>query len=134
MKIELKHIVGYLPYKIKVIDVSMHENGFRLKHSVKELVITPSNLEIGLKDVDGIKQKPILKPLSKITKYELNHLKNLYFDKEIVTNNISDLCFWWGNTTNLEEIKNVFEYLYKEHFDIHGLIEKGLAIDINTLK
>jgi hypothetical protein len=25
------------------------------------------------------------------------------------------------------------EMLYKWHFDIHGLIEKGLAIDINTL-
>ena len=28
----------------------------------------------------------------------------------------------------------LFEYLFEHHFDVYGLIEKGLAIDINTLK
>ncbi len=27
-----------------------------------------------------------------------------------------------------------FEYLFQHHFDVYGLIEQGLAIDINTIK
>ena len=29
---------------------------------------------------------------------------------------------------------SIFEILLKNHFDVFGLIEKGLAIDINTIK
>lgn len=29
--------------------------------------------------------------------------------------------------------QDVLDYLYQHHFDIHGLIEQGLAIDLNTL-
>ena len=29
---------------------------------------------------------------------------------------------------------NELNYLFENHFDVYGLIEKGLAIDINTLK
>lgn len=49
-------------------------------------------------------------------------------------------CFWceelnndgneWSPPHNQLEL---FQKLYEWHFDIHGLIEKGLAIDINTL-
>lgn len=28
---------------------------------------------------------------------------------------------------------DLFKELYKDHFDIHGLIQKGLAVDINTI-
>ena len=33
----------------------------------------------------------------------------------------------------IQEPKNDYEKLFEWHFDIFGLIEKGLAIDINTL-
>ena len=36
---------------------------------------------------------------------------------------------WKYETTNYETIEKLFEW----HFDVFGLIEKGLAIDINTL-
>lgn len=31
-------------------------------------------------------------------------------------------------------MEKVFEYFFQNHYDVHGLIEAGLAIDINTLE
>ena len=132
MKLELKHLAGYLPYGLKVINIEMHENGFKSKHSIKKLVLIPSNLEIGLKDVDGIKEKPILCPLSDLTKeIEVNGDKFVPIDKIAI----------YGDENNylIEQIKFglveviIWQMLLEWHFDIYGLIEKGLAIDKNTL-
>jgi hypothetical protein len=56
----------------------------------------------------------------------------------------SELCFSYGNNSFLlmvdDEVALVSNQLYlinklfEYHFDVFGLIEKGLAIDINTLK
>lgn len=35
---------------------------------------------------------------------------------------------------NIHEAFNIREALFKLHFDVFGLIDKGLAIDINALK
>ena len=44
----------------------------------------------------------------------------------------------WIIYLSFTKISNIshflFEYLLKNHFDVFGLIEKGLAIDINTLE
>jgi alanyl-tRNA synthetase len=37
------------------------------------------------------------------------------------------------SSVNLLHYMVVFEKLFKMHFDVFGLIDKGLAIDINTL-
>ena len=135
MKLELKHLVGYLPYGLKVINVEMHENGFKSKHSIKKLVLIPSNLEIGLKDVDGIKEKPILRPLSDLTKeIEVNGEKFVPLEKlaeieEVVCLQYSIEFF----ETSIEYLPHwIVEKLYEWHFDIHGLIDNNLAIDKNT--
>ena len=127
MKLELKHLVGYLPYGLKVINIEMHENGFKSKHSIKKLVLIPSNLEIGLKDVDGIKEKPILRPLSDLTK-EIEG----FFPIEIIesiSENIG-VDFYDCAVENLPY--SIIKKLYEWHFDIHGLIDNNLAIDKNT--
>ena len=42
-------------------------------------------------------------------------------------------CECISTVINFKDYYSVVEKLYKWHFDIHGLIEAGLAIDINTL-
>lgn len=39
-----------------------------------------------------------------------------------------------GDPISIECNVDVIQFMYKHHFDINGLIEKGYAIDINTLK
>jgi hypothetical protein len=39
----------------------------------------------------------------------------------------------WRNNCYVPNQLKLLQKLYEWHFDIHGLIEKGLAIDINTL-
>lgn len=99
--------------------------------------------------------KPILRPLSDLTK-EIEH-EGEKFDVEEMLNDM------WGGCETFYSFKGVelsedtyttpdakhqkkvypntrcypyyiFETLLKWHFDVFGLIEKGLAIDINTLK
>lgn len=38
-----------------------------------------------------------------------------------------------GNKESVKNHKELFDFLHELHFDIYGLIEKGLAIDIKTL-
>jgi hypothetical protein len=134
MEIELKHLSGYLPYGLKALNTSMYNNGFRLKHSVKTLVLIPSNLEIGLKDIDGIKEKPILHPLSDLTKEIEVNGERFVPSHEYDYLRFEEISTFKGGCNAMKFIQvRELELLYEMHFDIHGLIENGLAIDINTL-
>ena len=138
MELELKHLVGYLPYGLKIINIELHVNGFRSKHSIKNLVLTPSNLEIGLKDVDGIKEKPILRPLSDLNKYcgDLGFTPNRKLSELGFGMDNFDEDYTFEDFLNADILNNSFAFIQKLlewHFDIYGLIENGLAIDKNTL-
>jgi hypothetical protein len=138
MKLELKHTKGYLDTELKVIDFQMYENGFRKKHTIKELVLTPSNLEIGLKDIDGVKNKPILHPLSDLMKYcdDLGFTPNRKLSELGFGMDNFDEDYTFEDFLSSDILNNSFVFIQKLlewHFDIYGLIENGLAIDINTL-
>ena len=147
-KLELKHLAPYLPYglKVKVITKSGHLDNVALdligaairkeehygdiwKANVEDFGITAW---YPLGDV-----KPILRPLSDLTK-EIEHngerfvpIQRLGYDK-VTPSPITRL---------LDDLKNrpkllpywLFEKLFEWHFDVFGLIEAGLAIDINTI-
>jgi len=114
MKLELKCLAAYLPYGLKGAEyngaylyelqsVSFEGAGFRL----------PERIDC----------KPILRPLSDLTKEELieqgfwHHIDFLTHEKQ----------------NPIEAPYFMVEYLLSKHFDVFGLIEAGLAIDINTL-
>lgn len=134
MKLELKHLAPYLPYELKYI---FGNNTYIYRNTI---------------DFDYEYSKPILRPLSDITD---NLLKQFYtgtsegeiiisnyvaenskdttmsvsykmmgepFTDIIINRNSIELTDYWI-VTNLLEL----------HFDVFGLIDKGLAIDINTL-
>ena len=81
------------------------------------------NGEIVKGELAGI--KPILRPLSDLTKeIDVNGEKHQMWLLVPHGNSINDVFSW-----QYKNIKTLFEW----HFDVFGLIENGLAIDINSL-
>lgn len=127
MKLELKHLAGYLPYDL------------RYKFANQTYIFR------NVIDFDYEYSKPILHPLSDLTKeIEVNGEKFVPIEwlnknKSVDLIEVQDLSkkksIFNGRTTNIRFFEYcVIEKLLEWHFDIHGLIENNLAIDINTLK
>jgi hypothetical protein len=137
MKLELKHIIPYLPYGLNV----MFDNkligilsGIR-PNLLTELIVmeeldndTPIYKNWCLDDT-----KPILKPLSDlkdnkdfIRKFGGDNPNNL----RMCNLDIDDLI---NNGLEFETYYGYYEWLIENHFDVLRLIDTGLAIDINTL-
>jgi hypothetical protein len=123
MKLQKKHLVGYLPYGLKYKDIPKGYDGIR-KLDIKTFDWC---LEYG---------KPILRPLSDLiinenTCDEINEVLepngleiNNFF---LLKNSLNSVAISW------EEMQEVLNILYREHYDIYGLIGLGLAIDINKI-
>lgn len=138
MKLELKHLAGYLPYGLKAI------NTFKKKVEIL-------GLQNGNESVNNILWlfrhsngdylngylydcKPILHPLSDLTKEINNGLTyNDLLRSEFDKNGINGFDFYYLQETPLEYPFKIIQKLLEWHFDIHGLIENNLAIDINTI-
>ena len=151
MKLELKHLAPYLPYNLKIqmygrdieeLEIVNFKSGYvRLTDDLHKTTIIQTNE----KYYDNM--KPILRPLtdfkkliniddkdfvpiSKLESYDegLNikdsklWLSVEYESYLIDPSDYADLPYW------------IFKELISWHFDVFGLIEKGLAIDINALK
>ena len=139
---KLKEIVGYLPYGLMMYGSS---------EIWKLIGIDP--IGVGKEDIglilengtglyDGasiLEHSPILRPLSDLTK------KITVDGEEFVPISIlygGDWALSQGNVNALmsninDEVLNFpykfIQLLYKWHFDIHGLIERGEAIDMNEV-
>jgi hypothetical protein len=130
MKLEFNQIVQYLPYELEVKTIVWQRN-ISEHITSKEMLCTYliDNMD------DYVEFLPILRPLSQIKEYfepifETDKDVNEYLSYEVTT------------PFSIDEILNYkFEYLpygtcqvlLKHHFDLFGLIEKGLAVDINRL-
>jgi hypothetical protein len=142
MKLEQKHLAPYLPYglKIKVIDTNFY------KYDVMTLCDKSGLSNIGLSDLLDEPQdfKPILHPLSDLKKGFHKDFDEVLFDDNnyVYTDElgikatpsielfIGDGC---NNTIIFDSVIEIYYLLLKHHFDVFRLIQKGLAIDINTL-
>jgi len=133
MKLELKHLSPYLPYGLKC---------YWGTSKIKRDISKPIERYLFLKNqktdfYEGVLEntKPILRPLSDINKTEAQYLIDYVVD-------------FSGNT--LLDIKTMFSYkdfnptttfkyddisfLFSNHFDVFGLIDKGLAIENTSEK
>lgn len=145
-KLELKDIVGYLPYelKCKVTDRrktviatlgGLYSDGNCVFHDIVES-------EKGFSKI-----KPILRPMTDIIKplpdgtipiVEMwnNNLFGYNLDKKPIPSEF--MCEWTLSdlmeNISFDNYSRLFEYLYAHHFDINNLIGRGLAIDTNTTK
>lgn len=141
MKLELKHLAPYLPYGLKC-----YEPRFNTKHTIIGFV----GNEVYIGDEDEISSfvlddetLPILRPLSDLTKeIEVNGKKiipcNLIFPCDYLDNEFDIFSYQYAEALQKEKLNCCLDYnqwnlLFEWHFDVFGLIEKGLAIDINTL-
>lgn len=133
MKLELKHLVGYLPYGLKVLDekAEPNENVFTLESISIHSTVSDNDGNI---DILFTEIKPILRPLSDLTKeIEVNGEKFVPAGK-MITHGFHN-SFWY----ELDEFD--YKYLYSMdldkllawHFDIYGLIENNLAISYNEI-
>jgi hypothetical protein len=126
MKLELRHLAPYLPYGLKAIDTQTKEiRRVTLLHFTYDLKTVGHNHLI----YEGLilrKHKPILRPLSDLSNEDLEG-EPIYFPSikmvELIESNRDILGCDYSEV----------DYLIRNHFDVFGLIEKGLAIDINTI-
>lgn len=141
----LKDLCGRLPYGVKICDNKnsdipymnlCHVNGI-----VNEVFISSGKL-CRVAPIEDI--KPYLFPLSSMTEEQ---------EKELITITDGKFRYMWGTITNAIPRKNISEWgtsenafindmkvinslyiwLLKNHFDIYGLIPKGLAEDATNL-
>lgn len=130
---ELKHASAYLPYGLQILN---RLGVTKTMVSLSPITINLNSDELSMEaDWEYIKDiKPILRNLSDLTK-EIEHNGEKFVPIDYFLGEDSDLVY------NACLIHNDFSYLpynlvqllLEWHFDIFALIEKGLAIDINTL-
>ena len=121
-RLTIKELAPYLPYDLKGVD---YFQGHRLLRD-----ITLHNV---MAIVDGdTKLKPLLRPLSSINlkwfqdnidealeDFRINYEpENNHFSVEVC-----DKILGWS-ALSLEE----YQLFYRDHIDIHGLIDRGLAL------
>jgi len=127
-KLELKHLVGYLPYGLE-----MQHKYIKAKHRGEDKLrpwisnLEPLSLQVISKSFEWL---PILHPLSDLRNDTYDFIYNTECDYSSIEN--------WMRFDVETRLSWRFSYefwrlLCQHHFDIYGLIEKGLAIDINTL-
>jgi hypothetical protein len=141
MKLELKHLAAYLPYGLKCKILNYKSDYVGEKDGVIDgyyfyagephfyLNNGKSRGNAG-KSLDHI--KPILRPLSDIYnfKYKPRYGNNEFLITEVIPIEVIEVI----ECGNIDEIPHYcFKLLVKHHFDVFRLINKGLAIDINTI-
>ena len=145
MKLEIKHLKGYLGTGLKIMYNKLSKGKLI---GLIDSSICKATIQFDFAKDDKLMSAcfPILRPLSDLTKhcedlvfvplvkYMTDYCNIEVFDFD--ENNIEDQEKVILNCLTLYEMRTQkeLEFLYNHHFDIHGLIEQGLAIDINTLE
>ena len=134
-ELELKHLAPYLPYDLSLKGGSPERIDY----------LTHQRIEMTLRGY----LKPILRPLSDLIKIiEWKNSKycvlDLWLSIEVSEeNDFKLLCkapeyyketYEFIKRNPLRVDYGLIVILFEHHFDVFGLIEKGLAIDINTLE
>jgi hypothetical protein len=138
-QLTLEHLAPYLPYKLKA-----YQTVFTQVKSGKDKVTTEIRIvnsttiynffQLG-KHKSHEHVKPILRPLSDLT----NEIVKEFFDLDSVDLELIDIEQWRKELYTDVKSEARFQYrqfqvLFKHHFDVFNLIQKNLAIDINTLE
>lgn len=142
-QLTIKELAPYLPYGLK------YKGEYGGVSKLRKLeYCRPYDKESGeFRDEIGVDGyliqyiKPILHPLSDLTK-EIEHNGEKFVPSEWLEDKYYTLDFGFQCERLLEEDGEnwinqsdymLVQHLFEWHFDVFGLIEQGLAIDINTL-
>ncbi len=152
MKLELKHVIPYLPYGLNCEFLAIWGNGNHTRIDTHTRELTPQLLNEFSHKLD--KCKPILRPFSDLNKgiqvngeqfVPQNKLELVYDElfglhtgkKHQELTDIVHICepatktLQWYLILHLP--KWIVDKLIEWHFDLFELIPQGLAIDINTI-
>ena len=127
----LKDFCARLPYDVKVLYDNKVYNIDYVSGTYEEIKLDDcyNNYTLNISVV-----KPYLFPLSSMTKEQLFEVQEIMGKNEIeIEDGFLSIIDSDRNTISYLEILAVLEWFYKNHFDINGLIEKGLAIDATGL-
>ena len=123
-KLELKHIAPYLVHGVKCFCTEFNNGeiltleSFYFSSSSKELKLIFKEKNGGSSSTSC---KPILRPLSQLTQDEKTcaEINNFLLLRNSILN-VAISC---------QEMQEVLNILYREHYDVFGLIEQKLAIE-----
>lgn len=147
-ELTIKELATYLPYGVKVEIVSNEIN--YIENKLGAMVGLYPRDRLGLRwhiftsggyELDKKMVKPILRPLSDLTK-EIEHndkkfiplhkiLESYCFDISKMSK--KEILSYAESLIEIDMSYQTANLLFEWHFDVFGLIYKGLAIDINTL-
>lgn len=129
-----RYIAAYAPYGLKLIDIrdnhefelmGLYDDSFSI-YSQSEQTRT-----VYFNNNDYPDIKPILRPLSDLMGTTIiNQQHGVSFMIDLVNNQL-EIEAMYG--TQLMAIISDVELLYQNHFDVFGLIDAGMAVDINTI-
>lgn len=155
-KLELKDLAPYLPYGLKVVNTANYKQTEMLNICELSSLVCNNSMyvrELGSKQTIS-HQSPIYRPLSDLknltTEYATEHSINQFLEKEygleygvfsfykgeidFELDGDSDLRYDANKSISFKVMESVRTILLENHYDLNGLIDAGLAIDINTLE
>lgn len=156
-KLELKHLAPYLPYGLKAKlskeGVFNLDSEYRNEYAYSICTITDfttysKDLGGSIKvdktkyysfDFDSLSEIDIiLRPLSDLGKGDLDYLLNHHSTDWFVDTDFENMIIKYLEHKNLHNFIEflpfgLVQWFIENHYDVFGLIEQGLAIDINTL-
>lgn len=129
-EILIKDLCARLPYGVKVLFENKVFSIDYISAKYEEIKLDiPDNYTLDITNV-----KPYLFPLSSMTRKQLFDVQEIIGKNEIeIEDGFLHIINYDRNTITYLEILAVFEWFYKNHFDIYGLIPMGLAIDATGL-
>ena len=129
-EILIKDLCAKLPYGVKVLFENKVFSIDYISAKYEEIKLDiPDNYTLDITNV-----KPYLFPLSSMTRKQLFDVQEIIGKNEIeIEDGFLHIINYDRNTITYLEILAVFEWFYKNHFDIYGLIPMGLAIDATNL-
>lgn len=137
-KLKLEHLAPYLPYGLRMIFKGKGGREIILSSITNQgkygVVISGGTGSMWLNSCGF---KPILRPLSDLIK-EIEHNGWSFTFSEVYLGNSKIAKIIGVERSTFDNFLNDIDYssiqlLFKYHFDVFGLIDKGLAIDINTI-
>lgn len=132
----IKDLSSRLPYKTKVRYSSNEKFITCILDSVNPRYETVDlwSKDVCFTSININKVKPYLFPFSSITKEQLFEVQEILGKNEVkIYDGFFHIVDSDRNTFTFLEVSALIEWFYKNHFDIHGLIPLGLAIDAINL-
>ena len=153
MKLELKHLTPYLPYNVMIHSKYKNSDSFstfEINYKNYNSVLTNDSRKLILRPLSDLVKNIEINgdnfiPLFHFAKMQIadDELDRLYIETDNKTffncmyhtgSEDDDLVVYFDSYNILLTPYERITELLKMHFDVFGLIDKGLAIDINTLK